>query len=58
MAASHTTMETWQGHRRGALIPVINPLERINDEIKRRADVIDIFPDEAAGLPRRALMLK
>ena len=29
-------------------IPDTNPLERLNGEIKRRSDVVGIFPNEAA----------
>jgi transposase-like protein len=33
-----------------SIIPVTNPLERLNKEVKRRADVVGIFPDEKSIL--------
>jgi putative transposase len=36
-----------------------NPLERLNNEVKRRADVVRVFPDEAAIVRLiRAVLLK
>lgn len=39
---------TSRPHAHRAKLQSTNPLERLNGEIKRRTEVVEIFPDEAA----------
>lgn len=49
MLAAYTgSSETWPNIGTGITIPVTNPIERLNGEIKRRTDVVGIFPNGEA----------
>jgi transposase-like protein len=49
MVAPYTTFRrTWPGIGTDFFIPVTNPIERLNKKVKRRADVVGIFPNEAS----------
>ena len=59
--SQHTpTAKSTNGRNTGPdhLIPVTNPLEHLNKEVKRRADVVGIFPNEDSivGLIDAALL--
>ena len=41
----------------GNLIPIINPIKRLNGEIKRRTDVVGIFPNDDAAMKLLYLVL-
>jgi hypothetical protein len=42
--------DPWAQAASPPFIPVTNPLERLNKEVKRRTNVVGIFPDDAAVL--------
>jgi Transposase, Mutator family len=42
--------DPWAKRHPRPFIPVTNPLERLNKEVKRRTNVVGIFPDDAAVL--------
>jgi hypothetical protein len=52
-----TLDRSWAEAGTGTFIPVTNPLERLNREVKRRTDVVGIFPNIDALLRLSACVL-
>jgi putative transposase len=48
LPGDYASTSQWARRKAWNGIPDTNPLERLNGEIKRRTDVVGIFPNEAA----------
>lgn len=58
MVAPYTMAKPpWPNIGTADIMPVTNPLERLNKEVKRRADVVGIFPNEDSIVRRIGAVL-